>query len=337
MKEALFYKKLDEKKVKCNLCNHKCIIKKGERGFCNVRENNNGILFSLVYGKVIANNIDPIEKKPLFHFQPGSKSYSIATEGCNFKCSHCQNYGISQKLNSEIYGNTMLPETIVKDAIDMGCKSISYTYTEPTIFYEYAYEITKIANKKKLKNIFVTNGYISKEALEFISPFLDGANIDLKAMNNQFYKNICKASLKPVLDNIQLFYDLGIWIEITTLIIPGYNDNINELKKIANFIKNIDENIPWHITRFHPDYKFVEIPSTDIETLNKFIDIGIKSGLKYVYQGNVGKGEDTFCPKCKNLIIKRNFSNISKLNIFDNHCSFCNEPIKGIWNEKYSD
>ena len=331
MKEAKFYEKIEGKQVKCNLCNHRCIIKNGSRGICNVRENNNGILFSLVYGKVIAQNIDPIEKKPLFHFHPGSKTYSIATEGCNFKCLHCQNYTISQKKNNDIIGKNISPEDIVKNAIQEDCKSIAYTYTEPTIFFEYAYDIAKIASKKKLKNIFVTNGYITKEALEMISPYLNGANIDLKGMTNSFYRSICKAKLDPVLDNIQLFHDLGIWIEITTLIIPGYNDRLDEIKKIAGFIKNVDENIPWHVTRFHPDYKFENCPPTKIETLNNIIEIGKNEGLKYVYQGNIGKGEDTFCPKCKKLLIERNLINITSKKIKNNHCIFCNEKISGIW------
>jgi pyruvate formate lyase activating enzyme len=331
MKEALFYKKLDGKKIKCNLCNHRCIINNEGRGICNVRENKNGILYSQVYGRVIAKSIDPIEKKPLFHFQPRSKTYSIATEGCNFKCLHCQNYNISQKKTKEIYGEMISPENIVKNALELGCKSIAYTYTEPTIFYEYAYDIAKIASKKNLKNIFVTNGYITKEALDMISPYLNGANIDLKAMNNTFYKKICKSKLQPVLDNIKLFYNYGIWIEITTLIIPGYNDNLNELELIANFIKNIDENIPWHITGFHPDYKLDKCPSTKIETLNKIIEIGKNAGLNYIYQGNVGNSEDTFCPKCKNLIVKRDYFDTSKIKIKNNHCLYCNEKINGIW------
>jgi pyruvate formate lyase activating enzyme len=331
MKEAMFYKKLDEEKVECNLCNHRCIIKNGNRGICNVRENNNGVLFSLVYGNVIAHSVDPIEKKPLFHFYPGSNTYSIATEGCNFKCIHCQNYQISQKEKNEIFGIAIKPEEIVKNAVKEGCNSIAYTYTEPTIFYEYAYDISKIATKNKLKNIFVTNGYITSEALELISPYLNGVNIDLKSMSDNFYKDICKAKLQHVLDNIKLFYDLGIWIEITTLIIPGYNDNLNELKMIADFIKNIDENIPWHVTRFHPDYKLENHYSTNIEILNKIIEIGKQSGLNYIYQGNVGYGEDTFCPKCKKLILKRNVFKISDLKIKNNNCLFCNRNISGIW------
>ncbi len=329
MKEAMFYNKMNGEIIKCNLCNHRCLIKNGDRGICNVRENKNGILFSLVYGKVIAHNIDPIEKKPLFHFYPGTKTYSIATEGCNFKCLHCQNYSISQKLNNEIYGQKISADIIVKNAIEKDCKSIAYTYTEPTIFYEYAYDVAKKAKKNNLKNIFVTNGYITKEAFEKISPYIDGANIDLKAINDDFYKNICKARLQHVLDNIKLFYKNGIWIEITTLIIPGYNDKLDEIKKIADFIKNIDENIPWHVTRFHPDYKLLNHDSTDVRILNKIVKIGKNSGLNYIYQGNIGYGEDTFCPNCNKLILKRTGFVLSYSKIKNNHCSFCNEKIFG--------
>ena len=205
MKEAMFYQKLDENKVRCDLCNHRCIISEGKRGLCKVRENKSGSLYSLVYGKLIASNADPIEKKPLFHFYPGTKAYSIATMGCNFRCLYCQNWSISQFKNGEIMGEDIVPETIIENAIAKGCQSIAHTYTEPTIFYEYSYDIAKIAHQKGLKNIYITNGYISDEALKKTSPFLDAANIDLKSMNDNFYKKICGAKLQPVLDNIKLY------------------------------------------------------------------------------------------------------------------------------------
>ncbi len=331
MKEAMFYNKLEGGKVKCNLCNHQCVISTGKRGICHVRENRGGILYSLVYGKVVANSIDPIEKKPLFHFYPGSTAYSIATAGCNFRCLHCQNWNISQVENGEIFGKEIPPEKIVDDAINSGCKSIAYTYTEPTIFYEYAYDIAKLAHKKGLKNIFVTNGYISKDALEEFSPYLDGVNIDLKGMSKSFYKHVCGAKLQPVLDNIKLHYDLGIWVEVTTLIIPGYNDGSDELKKIAEFIRNIDINIPWHVTAFRPTYKLTDAPSTPVETLRKAAEIGKKAGLKYVYQGNIGEGENTYCPKCGKLLIERNIFSTTENNIKNDNCSFCGEHIEGRW------
>jgi len=327
----MFYNKLEGGKVKCNLCNHQCVISTGKRGICHVRENRGGILYSLVYGKVVANSIDPIEKKPLFHFYPGSTAYSIATAGCNFRCLHCQNWNISQVENGEIFGKEIPPEKIVDDAINSGCKSIAYTYTEPTIFYEYAYDIAKLAHKKGLKNIFVTNGYISKDALEEFSPYLDGVNIDLKGMSKSFYKHVCGAKLQPVLDNIKLHYDLGIWVEVTTLIIPGYNDGSDELKKIAEFIRNIDINIPWHVTAFRPTYKLTDAPSTPVETLRKAAEIGKKAGLKYVYQGNIGEGENTYCPKCGKLLIERNIFSTTENNIKNDNCSFCGEHIEGRW------
>ena len=331
MKEAMFYDKLEGDKVKCNLCNHQCVISTSKRGICNVRENRGGVLYSLVYGKVAANSIDPVEKKPLFHFYPGSATYSIATVGCNFRCLHCQNWSISQVENGEIFGKEIPPGKIVNNAIDSRCKSIAYTYTEPTIFYEYAYDIAKLAHKKELKNIFVTNGYISKDALEEFSPYLDGANIDLKSMSESFYKNVCGAKLQPVLNNIKLYYDLGIWIEVTTLIIPGYNDGSDELKKIAEFIGNIDTNIPWHVTAFRPTYKLTDAPSTPVETLRKAVKLGKKAGLKYVYQGNVREGENTYCPKCGKLLIERNIFSTTENNIKNDNCLFCGEHIEGRW------
>jgi pyruvate formate lyase activating enzyme len=328
MKEALFYQKLGNNTVKCNLCHHYCIISEGKRGICQVRENRNGTLYSLVYGKVMASHIDPIEKKPLFHFAPGSTAYSIATMGCNFRCLHCQNWEISQ-VTSPIVGSDISPENIVEHALDNSCHSIAYTYTEPTIFYEYAYDVAKIGHEKGLKNLFITNGYSTEEALQQISPYLDAANVDLKAMNNGFYKTVCGAQLQPVLDNIQFYYDLGIWVEVTTLIIPGYNDNLNELKSIAEFITTIDASIPWHVTGFYPTYKLTNASPTPIETLRKAVEIGRKAGLDYVYQGNVNQGETTYCPHCATKLIERNGFFITVNTIKSNVCPTCGTHIAG--------
>ncbi|RLG54961.1 MAG: AmmeMemoRadiSam system radical SAM enzyme, partial [Candidatus Hydrothermarchaeota archaeon] len=268
MKEAMFYDKINGK-VKCKLCRHSCVIPEGKRGICGVRQNRNGKLYSLVYGKLVAKNVDPIEKKPLYHFYPGSKAYSIATVGCNFSCKHCQNYEISQpaRETGEIFGRDFSPEEIVAEAKRYNCEVIAYTYTEPTVFYEYAYETAKLASKEGIKNIFVTNGYTSEEALKEISPYLDGANIDLKAFTDKFYREICGARLEPVLETIKLYKELGIWIEITTLVIPTLNDNEEELRKIAEFIKSLGDEIPWHVSAFHPDYKLMNLPRTPLETL----------------------------------------------------------------------
>lgn len=289
MQEAMFYNKAKGKEAQCYLCAHNCKIALGQFGFCGVRQNIQGVLNTLVYAEVIAANVDPIEKKPLYHFLPGSMSFSIATKGCNFRCGFCQNWQISQVSGQdnarEVY--KLMPERIVEEAKKNHCQSISYTYTEPTIFFEYAYDIAKVAKQAGLKNIFVTNGYMSREALETISPYLDAANIDLKSFREKFYVENCKGHLQPVLDSIKLAKKLGVWIEITTLIIPGYNDSVSELSDIAGFIASVGKDIPWHISRFHPDYHFLNQKLTPIETLKKAEDLGKKAGLDHVYLGNV--------------------------------------------------
>ena len=330
MKEASYYTKINSNKVECSLCHHQCKIGLNQTGICKVRKNIDGILYSLVYEKPIAQSIDPIEKKPLFHFQPGTNSYSIATVGCNFKCLHCQNYDISQLTYDIPETASVSADQIVENAINTKCKSISYTYTEPTIFYEYAYDISIIAHKKGLKNIFVTNGYISKKPLHDISDYLDAANIDLKSINPDFYKNVCKADLKHVLDMIKIYYELGIWIEITTLIIPGYNDDENELIQIAEFIKSIALDIPWHVSAFHPDYKLSDGQRTSFSIMKNAFEIGKETGLKYVYQGNIGQGENTFCPNCNNLLINRSFLRSSENKIKNGKCPSCDTVINGV-------
>ena len=335
MKEAMFYEKLDENKVRCFLCAHHCIIKEGKRGICFVRENRDGILYSLVYGKIISMNIDPIEKKPLFHFLPTSTSFSIATVGCNFHCAHCQNFEISQypkEHGGEIAGENVTPRAIVEAALKYGCRSISYTYTEPTIFFEFAYDCAKLAHEKGIKNVFVSNGYTSPEATRVIEPYLDGNNIDLKG-NNDFYKNICGAKLEPVKETIKLMKELGVWVEVTTLIIPDHNDSEEGLREIAEFIKSVDPFIPWHVTQFYPTYKLTDKQRTPIKTLRRAREIGFETGLKYVYEGNVpGEGgENTYCPDCKELLIKRFGFSIIENKMRDGKCPHCGVEIKGIW------
>jgi pyruvate formate lyase activating enzyme len=328
MKEASFYKKLKNKTVKCELCPHFCVIKENQFGNCKVRQNIKGKLYSIVYKKAISTAIDPIEKKPLFHFLPGTKSYSIATLGCNFHCKFCQNAEISQPI--EIFGKNLSPKQIVDAAIDNECKSIAYTYTEPTIFYEYAYDIAKQANKKGLKNIFVTNGYINPTPLKEISPYLDAANIDLKSFSDSFYKKMIGARLQPVLDAIKLYYELGIFLEITTLVIPGKNDSTNNLKQIAEFIASIDKDIPWHVSRFHPYYQLTDTKPTPMKTLEKAVKIGKKAGLKYIYAGNIPGNdfESTFCPKCNAKVIERFMFNIGEINLKKDCCAYCGKKIK---------
>jgi pyruvate formate lyase activating enzyme len=286
MKEALLYKKLGGSKVQCNACNHRCVISDEKRGICGVRENQNGKLYSLVYGRIIAEHIDPIEKKPLYHFLSGTFSLSFATNGCNFRCLHCQNADISQ--NREILGEDKTPEQIVQDALDGKCPSISYTYTEPTVFIEFALDCMKLAHKKGLKNIWVSNGYMTKETLDLVGPYLDAVNIDLKAFTEEFYRDVCGVRLKPVLENLKEFVKRKIHLEITTLIIPGKNDSEKELQGIAEFIKKeLGADIPWHVSRFFPQYKLSDVPPTPVEKIYQAVEIGKKAGLKYVHPGNV--------------------------------------------------
>ena len=334
MKEALFYNKESDSSVSCFLCPHHCHIADGGIGICGVRANRGGTLYSLNYAKVISANIDPIEKKPLFHFFPGSSAYSIASVGCNFKCDFCQNWQISQVSEAKrlgVEGVEVSPEKIVADAKENDCKSISYTYTEPTIFFEFAYDCAKLAKSKGLYNNFVTNGYISKEALEHISGYLDAANVDLKSFRDDFYRTVCKGSLEPVLDTIRLMKKLDIWVEVTTLVVPGQNDSSGELSDIAGFISSVDKDIPWHISRFHPDYKSTTPSATPLSKLEEAYQIGKDKGLKYIYIGNIytQRGENTYCPFCNELVIKRIGFSVEAINIKESRCDYCGSEIAG--------
>jgi len=334
MKEALFYTRESDDRVRCGLCRFRCLIADGARGICGVRENRNGVLYSLVYGKLCAEHIDPIEKKPLFHVMPGSRSFSIATVGCNFRCRHCQNYSISQvPRNGRIAGEDRTPEMIVKNALDGHCRSIAYTYTEPTMFFEFAYDTARLARKAGLANVFVTNGYISKEALATITPYLDAANIDLKGFSEEFYRETVHARLPEVLDSIIEYRKQGIWIELTTLIIPGLNDSERELQGIADFITgNLGVDTPWHVSQFYPTYQLTDRPRTPSETLRRARDIGLAAGLRYVYEGNVpGRGgENTVCPDCAALLIERYGFVVTTNRIENGTCPDCNKTIAGI-------
>ncbi|MDD2371069.1 MAG: AmmeMemoRadiSam system radical SAM enzyme [Firmicutes bacterium] len=293
MKESILYQKLtEERKVQCNTCNHRCIIKVGEKGLCQVRKNISGILYAINYERTISIAIDPIEKKPLYHFMPGTKTYSLATIGCNLKCLWCQNWQISQLQNNKQFDEDIPGEIIsakehVLSAIEHKCPSISYTYTEPTIFLEYALDIMKLAKEKGLKNIWVSNGYMTTEALDLINPYLDAINVDLKAWDNDKSIKYCGAKVQPILDNIKYLKNKKIHQEITTLIVPGVNDDIEQLTNIANFIAGISKEIPWHINRFYPAWKMMDTPITPVEIMKKAEEIGIKAGLKNIHLGNL--------------------------------------------------
>jgi len=338
MMEAYLYEPLAENKVRCNLCNHRCVIKDGLRGICGVRENIGGTLKTRVYGRVIARHIDPIEKKPLYHFLPGSLSYSIATVGCNFKCRFCQNADIAQMPSDRkgmIVGDVSTPADVVQEALEGNCKTIAYTYTEPTVYFEFAYDTAKLAHEKGIQNVFVTNGYMTGEALEMISPYLDAANVDLKAFTEDFYKTYCQARLAPVKETLKRMKSLGIFVEVTTLLIPGLNDDRKELEALAAFLSDsLGVETPWHISRFHPTYRLTDRPPTPVKTLDMARIIGKTAGLKYVYTGNVpgDNGEKTFCSRCGEILIDRWGFYVQKNRITDGRCPQCGGEIEGVWN-----
>jgi pyruvate formate lyase activating enzyme len=335
LKEAMLYEKQPNGRVRCNLCAHRCIIDDGKKGVCQVRENQGGTLYTLVYGWTIAQHIDPVEKKPLLHFYPGSTAYSIATPGCNFRCRWCMNWEISQMPRERhliMIEKETSPEQIVAAAKRAGCRSIAYTYTEPTIFLEYAYDTARLAHDAGLANIYVTNGYMTEEMLETFQPYLDAANVDLKAFCDETYRKYVGARLQPVLDSLKTMKRLGIWLEVTTLVIPGINDDLAELKDAAKFVASeLGVDTPWHISRFFPAYKMTDVPATPISTLQQTREIGLEAGLRYVYRGNVMGGEDTFCHACGRLLIRRSGCWILENHIQpDGRCPDCSTPVTGM-------
>ena len=337
LKEAVLWEPAGEgKKVRCNLCNWRCLIDEGKIGRCCVRKNVGGVLYSLNYDKVCSANPDPIEKKPLFHFQPGSRSFSVATMGCNFQCEFCQNWQISQAgiEGGQIDGQAVSPEQIVAAAVQGGCKSIAYTYTEPTVFMELCNDCGRLGKEKGLANVFVSNGYETIEAIDFAKDWLDGINIDLKSFSEDYYRRLCKARLEPVLDTIRyIAKETDIWLEITTLMVPGENDSEEELKGLAEFIvSQAGADVPWHISRFIPQYKYSGSAVTPAETLERAYEIGKKAGLSYVYLGNVpgSELESTFCKDCGKLLIERVGYRISANNVVNSCCPDCGVKVAGF-------
>ncbi|MDI9569470.1 MAG: AmmeMemoRadiSam system radical SAM enzyme [Pseudomonadota bacterium] len=334
-REAMLYESLPDGQARCLLCAHRCLIKEGRRGVCGVREMSEGTLYSLVYGAVIAENVDPIEKKPFFHLFPGSLSYSLATVGCNFRCRFCQNHEISQlpREGGGIPGRDVSPAEIVARADALGARTIAYTYTEPTVFFEYAYDIARLARKRGIGNVFVTNGYMSEEALTTISPYLTGANVDLKSFRDEFYRQQCGARLQPVLDTLGRMKAAGIWLEVTTLLIPGLNDSEEEIDQIAAFLAGLGKETPWHVSRFHPCYQTMGLPATSRERLRLAREIGRARGLKYVYIGNIpgDEGENTFCSGCGRLLVGRRGFFVQESMPRDGVCMHCGTPLDGIF------
>ena len=329
MHEAMLYNKADDKLCDCFLCSHRCHVKPGKRGICRVRENRDGTLVSLVYGKLIAAHVDPIEKKPLYHFMPGTRSMSIATTGCNFQCDFCQNWQISQVPGAEISGEYTAPEDLVRAAKERGCPNIAYTYTEPTIFFEYAYDCAKLAQAEGIRNCFVTNGYQTPETIEKMAGVIDAANVDLKAFNDKFYRERCKAHLQPVREAIRLMHEAGIHIEVTTLLIPGYNDDEDELKRLTEFVVAVSPDIAWHVSRYHPDYKFDGARATPADAIFHALEIGQRAGLRYVYAGNMpaGEYENTRCHHCGATVIERVGFSARVVGLHGSSCAKCGEQL----------
>jgi pyruvate formate lyase activating enzyme len=332
--DALFQNRLDDDVINCGLCSHRCTLAPGEYGFCNVRFNDSGKLKTLAYGELISAAVDPIEKKPLYHFMPGSAAFSIATPGCNFRCGFCQNWNISQigiRDEHSKFGEPFTPEEVVQSAVDHGSQSIAYTYTEPTVFYEYAYDIAVIAARRGLKNIFVTNGYMTGQMIDHAEPVLHAANVDLKSFRDEFYLRQCKARLQPVLNSIRRMKALGIWVEITTLLIPGENDSDDELREIASFIAETGVEIPWHISRFFPQYHMRDKVPTAMDVIERACKIGREAGLRYVYPGNVPEESDTRCHVCNALLIRRFGFGVAENRLTpDGACPRCRTVLDGV-------
>ncbi len=336
LKEAMYYTKLDNNTVQCGLCPRRCVIPDGKRGFCRVRENRGGVLYTLVYAKPAAIHVDPIEKKPLFHVYPDSKSFSIATAGCNLACKFCQNWQISQASPEDIPVDTMEPQAIVNAAKSAGCETIAYTYTEPTIFYEYMFDIAALSRKAGIKNVMHSSGFINEEPLRALCKYLDAANIDLKGPE-EFYQQICLGTRNDVLRTLKILKEEGVWLEITYLVVPTLNDDVAYARDTCNWIKeNLGADVPLHISRFWPTYKLTNLSPTSVETLEKIRQVALDSGLRYVYIGNVpgNKSENTYCPKCKKPVIERTGYTILSYEIENGKCKYCGEKIEGIWRKE---
>jgi pyruvate formate lyase activating enzyme len=330
IKEGVLFDKLPNNKVKCNVCSHRCVISEGKLGICGTRKNINGIIHTTIYNTVSSEAVDPVEKKPLYHFLPGTLSYSLGTIGCNFRCLHCQNWNISQVALEEAWTKEITPDEAIKRALERGCKSISWTYNEPAIWHEYTYDSAVLAKKAGLKTIYVTNGYITPEALRRIAPYLDAFRVDIKSFSDDFYRKICGARLAPVLESTKLAKELGMHVEVITLIIPTKNDSPEEIAQIVRWVReNLGADTPMHFTRFYPIYKMEELTPTPTETLEMAHDIAKKEGMRFVYTGNVPghKYENTYCPKCNALLIDRTGFRVSAIKIKDGKCPECGEGV----------
>jgi pyruvate formate lyase activating enzyme len=337
-KEAMYYQKLPNNEVACQLCFRKCIIPEGERGFCRVRENRHGKLYTLVYGKPVSLQIDPIELEPMYHMLPGHRNLCVYTASCNFRCKHCHNWHISQRAPEELRAKAYTPKEVIEEALRKGCQSISHSINEPTIFYEYMLEIVKEARARGLLTLFHTNGALAPEPLRELLKYIDGVVVDLKSFSEKFYQEVSSAKLTPVLETLKIIKEAKVHLEIVNLIIPTLNDDLNEIRKLCQWIKeNLGRDTPLHFTRFSPSYRLTYLPPTPVETLEKAREIALKIGLEYVYIGNVPghKGNNTYCPKCHTLLIKRSHFITLENKLGENgKCKKCNHLLPGIWKKK---
>ena len=340
MQEAILYSKKHNKSVECSACVWRCAISNGKTGVCGVRQNIDGKLYLLVYGRAVSASVDPMEKKPLYHFLPGAKIFSIGTIGCNFGCEFCQNFDISQAsragANAEDAvksGDELTPQEVIDFCVGHHIPAIAFTYNEPAIFAEYAVDVMKLAKPHGIKGVFVSNGYETKETLDYLKPYIDAYNIDLKGFTEKFYEKVCKAKLAPVLETIKEIYKRGKWLEITTLLVPGENDSEAEMREIATFIKKISPNIPWHISAFYPTYLMTDHSATMPASIERTYNIGKESGLRYVYGGNIDDEDmnKTLCPKCEATLIRRRGFSVLENNIKNSSCPKCGEQIAGVW------
>lgn len=332
--EALAYEKLDGGVVHCLLCPRGCTVRPGQRGYCEVRENQDGTYKTLVYGRVCAAHVDPIEKKPLFHFLPGTTAFSIATVGCNVECQFCQNWDISQKRPEEIPSSYVPPANVVEAARANGCPTVAFTYTEPTIFYEFALDTAQEARKAGVHSVTISNGFIQAEPMKRICEELTAVKVDLKGFDEEFYRKYVNGELKPVLATIELVRKLGKHLELVTLLIPGLNDSEEQVKAECQWVmKNLGPDVPMHFTRFHPDYKMTNLPETPVQTLMRAREIAVSEGVHYAYTGNLpgSEYENTFCPKCGKKVIERYGMYVSGMHMTDGKCTYCSTPIPGVW------
>jgi pyruvate formate lyase activating enzyme len=339
-KEAKYYEQLPGDRVQCLLCPRECMIEEGQKGVCRVRKNEKGKLVSLVYAKPCSVNVDPIEKKPLYHFLPGTQTFSIATPGCNLRCVFCQNWEISQSEPEDIQTTDLLPEQAVALAKDKKCPSISYTYSEPVSFYEYMYDTAFLAKQHKLKNVWITCGYINQEPLNELCTVIDAANVDIKGFSNKTYRWTSGVTIDPILETLKTLKAKGVWLEVGYLVIPTLNDSDAEIDSMLDwFMKNLGNNVPLHLLRFFPQHKLTNLPPTPIETLDKIYNKAKKAGIRYVYVGNVPghKANNTYCHNCGKMIIGRKGYFVEEFNIVDGKCKFCGTKIPGVWTAEKRD